>query len=147
LRGCDLNLPLREHLRLLLGIAAEDIIANIDSEQPESLIARSVGRDPDYFLHLFDELGAAGWSLAEVDQPTLSEIAPRFDKICRDCGFTVVHEADRLAVVNAQQSPPRFSHLLVTGFDGAQWPLWPLLHAAVISSREAAAVLNNPRDE
>ena len=43
--------------------------------------------------------------------------------------------------------PPRFSQLLVTGFDGAHWPLWPLLHAAVKSSREATVVLNDPRDK
>jgi len=147
LRGSGLDLPLREHLRLLLATAAEDIAANIQSEQSEPLIARSVARDPDYFLRLFDELGAAGWNLAEVDQPVLCDIAARFNKMCRDCGFTFVHEADRFAVVNAQQLPPRFSHLLVTGFDGAHWPLWPLLHAAVKSSEQATVVLNDPRDE
>jgi hypothetical protein len=147
LRGSGLSLPLREHLRLLLATAAEEIAANIDSEQSESLIARSVARDPDYFLRLFDELGAAGWNVAEVDQPVLNDIAARFDKMCRDCGFTFVHEADRLAVVKAQQLPPRFSHLLVTGFDGAHWPLWPLLHAAVKSSQQATVLLNDPRDE
>src|SRR5215813_3354846 len=53
LRGSGLKLPLREHLRLLLGIAAEEFAANIDSEQPDSLIARAAARDPDYFLRLF----------------------------------------------------------------------------------------------
>ena len=56
-------------------------------------------------------------------------------------------EADRLAVANAAKLPPRFSRLLVTGFDGAHWPLWPLLNAAVKSSQEATVVLNDPRDE
>lgn len=147
LRGSRLNLPLREHLRLLLATAAEDVARNIGNEQSGYLIARSVIRDPDYFLRFFDELGYAGWSLAEGDQPVLSEIATRFDKICRDCGFTFVHEADRLAVANAEKLPLRFSGLLVTGFDGAHWPLWPLLHAAVKSSRQATVVLNDPRDE
>ena len=85
--------------------------------------------------------------MADVDQPVLAEIATSFKKMCRDCGFAFVHEADRLATANAAKLPPRFSQLLVTGFDGAHWPLWPLLHAAVKSSREAAVVLNDPRDE
>ena len=147
LRDTALKLPLREYLRLLLAIAAEEFAADLDNEQPDSLIAKAVARDPDYFLRLFDELGAAGWGVTDVDQPVLAEIATSFKKMCRDCGFAFVHEADRLATANAAKVPPRFSQLLVTGFDGTHWPLWPLLHAAVQSSREAAVVLNDPRDE
>jgi hypothetical protein len=147
LRNSELKLPLREHLRLLLAIAAKESAASIDSQQPDSLIARAVARDPDYFLRLFDELGAAGWDVAELGQPVLAEIATQFKKMCRDCRFAFVHEADRLASTNAAKLPSRFSRLLVTGFDGAHWPLWPLLHAAVKSSQEAAVVLNDPRDE
>jgi PD-(D/E)XK nuclease superfamily len=147
MRDSGLKLPLREHLRLLLAIASEEFAADVDSVQPDSLIARAVARDPDYFLRLFDELGAAGWGVAEVDQPVLAEIATRFKKMCRDCGFAFVHEADRLATSSAEKLPPRFSQLLVTGFDGAHWPLWPLLQAAVKSAREATVVLNDPRDE
>jgi hypothetical protein len=147
LRDSGLKLPLREHLRLLLAIAAEEFVANIDSQQPDHLIARAVARDPDYFLRLFDELDAAGWDAADIDKPVLAEIATRFKKMCREYGFAFIHEADRRAVANAAKLPPQFSRLLVTGFDGAHWPLWPLLHAAVKSSREAVVVLNDPRDE
>jgi PD-(D/E)XK nuclease superfamily len=146
LRNTGLKLPMREHLRLLLAIAAEEVAANLDSQQPEALIANAVARDPDYFLRLFDELGAAGWGVPEVDQPILAEIATRFKQLCRDCGFAFIYEADRLAVTNAEKLP-RFSLLLITGFDGAHWPLWPLLHAAAKSSRETVVVLNDPRDE
>ena len=66
LRNSELKLPLREHLRLLLAIAAKESAANIDSQQPDSLIARAVARDPDYFLRLFDELGAVGRDFAEL---------------------------------------------------------------------------------
>jgi PD-(D/E)XK nuclease superfamily len=147
LRDSGLKLPLREHLRLLLGIAAEEVVANIDNRQPDFLISRAVARDPDYFLRLFDALGAAGWGVAELDQPLLAEIATSFKKMCRACGFAFVHEADRDASTNAAKLPPRFNRLLVTGFDGAHWPLWPLLHAAVKSSRETVVILNDPRDE
>jgi hypothetical protein len=147
LRDSGLKLPLREHLRLLLAIAAEDFAANIDSEQPDSPVARAVARDPDYFLRLFDELGAAGWEVAEVGQPVLAAIAAQFNKMCRECGFAFIHEADRSAAMNAAKVPARFDRLLVTGFDGAHWPLWPLLEAAVKSSDETTVILNDPRDE
>jgi hypothetical protein len=146
-RGIGLNLPLREHLRLLFAIAAERIASRIDSEHSGYLVAKSVARDPDHFLRIFDELGAAGWSLSEIEEPVLSGIATRFEELCRRCGFTFVHQADRLAVANAEKFPPQFSNLLVTGFDGAHWPLWPLLHGAVKSSERATVVLNDPRDE
>jgi len=147
LRESGLNLPLREHLRLHLAIAAKEMAAAMNSQQSGHLIAKSVARDPDYFLRSFDELSAAGWTLTEIGQPVLSEIAARFDKICRDCGFAFVHEADRLAVANAEELPPRFRSLLLAGFDGAHWPLWPLLCAAVKSSAQATVILNHPRDE
>jgi PD-(D/E)XK nuclease superfamily len=147
LLGIGVNLPLREHLRLLLAIAAEKITATIGSGESEDLVAKSVARDPDHFLRIFDELGAAGWSLSEIGEPVLTEIAASFEELCRECGFTFLHEADRLALAKAEKSPPRFSCLLIMGFDGAHWPLWPLLHAAVKSSAQATIVLNDPRDE
>jgi len=143
LRGCGLDIPLREHLRLLLAIAAEQLAG----EDPESLVAKSIARDPDHFLRVIDQLHAAGWDFDEITEPALREIAGRFAKIARDCEFTFVHEADRLAATSAEQLRPRFAHLLVVGFNGADWPLWPLLHAAVKSPAQATVVLNDPRDE
>src|SRR5206468_12380780 len=90
---------------------------------------------------------AAGWSFEEIDSPVLREIAARFEKLVRECGFTFVDEADRPATQRAQQSQPVFSNLLVFGFDAAHWPLWPLLRAATLSSIEATVILNDPRDE
>src|SRR5215831_8045853 len=147
LRGSGLNLPLREHLCLLFAIAAEKLTATIDSGQPGDLVAKSVARDPDHFLRIFDGFAAAGWSLSEIGEPVLGEIAGSFEELCHECGFTFLHEADRLALASAEKSEPRFSSLLVMGFDGAHWPLWPLLHAAVKSSAQATIVLNDPRDE
>ena len=78
LRDTGLRLPLREHLRLLLAITEQEVVANIDGQQSHPLIARAVARDPDYFLRLFDELGAAGWDVTELGEPLLDEIAERF---------------------------------------------------------------------
>jgi hypothetical protein len=149
LRGNDLKIPLREHLRLLLAITAEEFAAalNADNNSPELLIAKSVARDPDNFLRAIDQLSAAGWNLEQIEPPALREIAARFEKHVRDCGFTFVHEADRGAARGAAMLPPVFGKLLVTGFDGAHWPLWPVLRAAALSSTEATIILNDPRDE
>ncbi len=139
LRDRALKIPLREHLRLILGVAAE--------EQKESLVAKAVARDPEHFLRVIDQLSAAGWQLEEIAEPDLREIAERFAQITHACGFAFVHEADRDAVTNTETSPARFANLLVIGFDGAHWPLWPLLQAAVKSSSEATVILSDPRDE
>src|SRR5438105_5052400 len=147
LREVRLKLPLREHLRLLLAVIAEEFAAEkIDSEE-SALVATSIARDPDHFLRALDELGAAGWAFEEIDSPALGEIATRFEKQARDCDFTFVYEADRAAVRAAEKSGALFSNLLLFGFDASHWPLWPLLRAAALVSEEATIVLNDPRDE
>jgi hypothetical protein len=145
LRDINAKLPLREHLRLLLSIAAEQAAAENDPAKID--IAKSVARNPDSFLRALGQLGAAGWTFDEIASNALRDIAQRFEKIVRDCQLRFVHEADRAAVASAKKSKPRFSRLLVSGFNGAHWPLWPLLRAAATSSEEAVVVLNDPRDE
>src|SRR5256886_3239229 len=157
LREIRLTLPLREHLRLLLAVTADEFafgkihprkdgFAAANNEE-STLVAKSIARDPDHFLRALDQLGAAGWSVDEIDSPALREIAARFQQQARKCGFTFVYDADRAAVRHAEKSPPLFSHLLLFGFDAAHWPLWPLLRAAALASLEATVVLNDPRDE
>jgi hypothetical protein len=146
------NAPLREHLRLLLAIAAEGVAARSNKNQgehasPEFLIAKSIARNPDHFLRAIDQLNTAGWTSQELVDPGLGEIAGSFERIAHACRFEFVHEAHRHALVAAAESPPIFQHLLVAGFDGAHWPAWPLLRAAATASARATVVLNDPRDE
>ncbi len=146
LRRCDLQVPLREHLRLLLGVTAEQF-ASSSSDDETVLVAKSIAREPDRFLRAIDQLRAAGWALDEIDSPALRELAARFEEQVRECGFTFVHDADRVVLAAAQKFQPLFSDLLVFGFDAAHWPLWPLLHAATLSSDETCVVLSDPRDD
>src|SRR5437667_11956042 len=145
LRRCDLPVPLREHLRLLLGVTAEQFASSSDDETV--LVANSIAREPDRFLRAIDQLRAAGWALDEIDSPTLRELAARFEEQVRECGFTLVHDADRVVLADAQKFQPLFSDLLVFGFDAAHWPLWPLLHAATLSADETCVVLSDPRHD
>src|SRR5205807_6852573 len=147
LREVRLKLPLREHLRLLLAVTAEQFAAEKIDNEESALVAKSIARDPDHFLRALDQLGAAGWAFEEIDSPALREIAARFEKQARDCDFTFVYEADRPAVRAAEKSGALFSNLLLFGFDASHWPLWPLLRAAALVSEEATIVLNDPRDE
>jgi PD-(D/E)XK nuclease superfamily len=143
LRGRDLHVPLREHLRLILATTAEEF-ASKSSDDGTVLVAKSIARDADRFLRALDELRAAGWTFDEIESPALREIAARFEQRVHECGFTFVHDADRAALAQAQLL---FSNLLLFGFDAAHWPLLPLLHAATLRADEATVVLSDPRDE
>jgi hypothetical protein len=135
-------MPLREHLRLILAVTAEEF-ANKKTDDETVPVAKSIARDADRFLRALDELRVAGW-IFEIDSPALREVAARFEERVHECGFTFVNDADRTALAHAQ---PLFSNLLLFGFDAAHWPLWPLLHAATLSADEATVVLSDPRDE
>src|SRR6516162_9398765 len=54
LRGCALQVPLREHLRLLLAVTAEEF-AKSNRDDETLLIAKSIARDPDRFLRALDQ--------------------------------------------------------------------------------------------
>ncbi|HEY6111371.1 MAG TPA: hypothetical protein VIV62_02530, partial [Chthoniobacterales bacterium] len=139
--------PLREHLRLLLAMAAETIGAKHSEDVDLSAIAKSIGRSPDNLLRLFDLVSAAGWSLEQTGPAAITQILKEFLKLIRKCGFQLVHEADRSILKDASEQPPRFSALLLTGFTGAHCSLLPLLHAAVLSAHEATIVLDYPREQ
>lgn len=145
LRSRDLQLPLREHLRLLLAITAAEFAPASEKPSSGSAIAKSIARNPDNFLRALDQFRAAGFDLKYLQPQLLAQIAIRFEKRVHDCGFTFVHEADAALARASDES--EFSDLLVAGFDGAQWPLWPLLRGAVRRSDRSTIVLNDPRDE
>jgi hypothetical protein len=150
----ETHLALREHLRLLLSITAEECMKLPEDPairakrmlDADFLAAKSVARAPDHLLRTIDQLGAAGWDFSAVELPALREIATRFEERLADCGFELIHTADRRALDQALASPPLFANILITGFNGTHWALWPLLKAAVISAKEATVLLDDPRD-
>jgi len=143
LRDTELHLPLREHLRLLLAIAAEQALdAGAEAEQ---LAAKSAIRTPAHLLRAIDRFETAGWNF-EVGLSAFRPIIDRFRHELRTCGFELTGEFDRNLARRAPTQPPQISHLLITGFDGAHWPYWPLLRAAVDSAENALIVLNDPSD-
>ncbi len=141
------SLPLREHLRLLLAIAAESVTSRTSEDVDLAAIAKSISRSPDNLLRVFDQVSAAGWDFQSTGAPAIREIAQVFQDLVRQCQFQLVHEADRDALAAAMSAPPRFSHLLLIGFTAKHWPLWPLLQASVSSASHATVVLEYPREQ
>jgi hypothetical protein len=151
----EMRLPLREHLRLLLSIAAEECMELPEDPalrekrmlEADFLAAKSVARAPDHLLRAIDQLGAAGWDFSAVELPALREVEARFQKHVARCGFELIHTSDLRAARNAGKADPLFANILVAGFNGAHWPLWQLLRAGVSAAEQATVLLDDPRDE
>jgi len=141
------SLSLREHLRLVLAIAAESAASRISANVDLAAIAKSISRSPDNLLRTFDQVSAAGLNFQDIGAPAVREIIQEFQDLVRQCEFKLVHEADRDALAAAKSAPPRFSDLLSIGFTAKHWPLWPLLQAAVSFAKRATVVLEYPREQ
>ncbi len=152
LRDSASRLPSDEHLRLLMSAAAEEVAgqhegANTDNDRAICAAAGSVARAPDHLLHAIGKLGAAGWNFEDAGPLLLQPIADKFRQLVQGCGFQLISDADRSALDRISQSRAVFADLLLCGFDGSHWPLWPLLRSAAMSSEQATVVLRDPRDE
>ena len=141
------SLPLREHLRLLLAMAAESVSAENPPDADFNAIAKSISRAPDNLLRAFDQVSAAGWNFDNIGPTATHEIIKRFRNLVRNCGFQMVHEADRDSVKIAASQSPRFNEILMIGFTAAHWPLLPLLQAAALAAKRATIVLEYPREQ
>lgn len=138
--------PPREHLRLLLALAAEAQLNLSTLSEPDRLAAVSVRRTPDHLLHLLEQLSAAGADFNSVDLPAFRPVVRKFFTNLAGAQFDLFPEADRKAFARTKRAAPCISHLLVAGFHGAHWPLLHLLRAAVQAAENATVVLQHPRE-
>ncbi|MEI9893601.1 MAG: PD-(D/E)XK nuclease family protein [Chthoniobacter sp.] len=136
------QIPLREHLRLLLATAAERVAASANTEASASVTAA-----PDQLLKAIDLIGQAGWDFTTAGPRQLQPIVAEFRRLLADAGFQLVHDADRAVLAGARRAEPLFEHLFVIGFHAFHWPLWPLLEAAVRLAESATVCLTEPRQE
>ena len=139
--------PAREHLRLLLALASEQLLADTTLPEAERLAAISVRRTPDHLLRLIEQLSAAGSDFQDVDLPAFRPVVRKFRAHLKATQFEIFPESDRRALAHAGRAAPALGKLLITGFHGGHWPLWNLLRAALQSSQSATVILQNPRDE
>ncbi len=132
-----------EHLRLLLAIAASEMEDRPD--ESEALAAKAVARAPALLLRALDRLETAGWKFQELGLSSFAPVVQRFNELLRKCGFVLPGETDRRRLQQAARVR-EFSHVLITGFDGAHWAEWFLLRAAVELAENATIVLEEPRE-
>jgi hypothetical protein len=142
------TLPLREHLRLLLAVAAEEILRESAEQESnaDELAAKAVVRAPDHLLRTLDRLEIAGWSFDALQLASFQPIVRRFREYLRACDFSLVAQFDREAMAQSADRPPIFANLLIAGFDAAHWSHWFLLRAAVAAAENAMVVLEYPRE-
>ncbi len=138
--------PPREHLRLLLALAAEEQLAVRSLSEAERLAAVSVRRTPDHLLHLLEQLSAADSDFQKIDLPAFRPVVRKFRAHLAAARFDLFPEADRKTLARSERTAPLISHLLIAGFNGAHWPLWQLLCAAVHAAKSATVVLQYPRE-
>jgi hypothetical protein len=138
--GADdrVQLPNPADLRLLLAIAA--------AESPHDPTAKSVARSPGPLLRALDRLEIAGWKFDRLALGSFVPLVRRFEQLMKQCRFALSGEVDRQRWQQARTNAPKFSDILVTGFDGAHWANWFLLRAAVAWSENATVVLEEPHD-
>jgi hypothetical protein len=133
-----------EHLRLLLAIAACEMEDRRD--QSEALVARAVDRAPALLLRALNRLETAGWKFEELGLPSFTPLVQRFNELLEKCDFFLPGRMDQKRLQQAANGQPKFSRVLITGFDGAHWREWFLLRTAVELAENATIVLEEPRE-
>src|SRR5204863_1362666 len=78
----------REHLRLLLAIAAEQ------ENDGDNLAAKAVLRAPDQLLRALERLEIAGWDFEKVGPSPFHPIVKRFREELGACGFSLTGQFD-----------------------------------------------------
>lgn len=133
-----------DHLRLLLAIAASEMEDR--PNESEALAAKAVARAPALLLRALNRLETAGWKLQELGLPSFAPVVQRFNELLEKCGFVLSGETDRRRLQQAARGRRKFSHVLISGFDGAHWAEWFLLRTAVELAENATIVLEEPRE-
>src|SRR5262249_41160360 len=133
-----------EHLCLLLAIAASEMEDRFN--ESEALAAKAVARAPTLLLRALDRLETAGWKFEELALPSFAPVVQRFNELLKKCDFVLPGETDRRRLQKAARGERKFSHALITGFDGAHWGDWFLLRAVVELAENTTIVLEEPRE-
>ncbi len=133
-----------EQLRLLLAIAATEMEDR--PNESEALAAKAVARAPALLLRALDRLETAGWKFEELALPSFAPVIQRLNELLKKCDFVLPVEIDRRRLQKAAGGERKFSHVLITGFDGAHWGDWFLLRAVVELAENATIVLEEPRE-
>ncbi|MFN2477222.1 MAG: hypothetical protein ABR526_12885, partial [Chthoniobacterales bacterium] len=88
----------REDLRLLLGVAAEQTLADKDDDDldDEGRAAKAVVRAPAHLWQTLERLASAGWSFDQLRLGSFQPIVTRFREHLKQTGLELLADADRL---------------------------------------------------
>jgi PD-(D/E)XK nuclease superfamily len=93
-----------------------------------------------------NRLETAGWKFEELGLPSFAPVVQRFNELLKKCGFVLRGESERSRSQQPTHRRREFSHVLISGFDGAHWAEWFLLRTAVELANNATIVLEEPRE-
>ncbi len=131
-------LALREDLRLLLSVAAENL-------KPSNPVAQSVAADPGGLLGAWDAVQGAGLDYKSLSGKTIRTIAGLLEEMLEEAGLWSTQKADWELAKVQRSTKPGLAALLVWGFGAKHWPLFPLLKAGVMAAESAHVCLNPGR--
>ncbi len=131
-----------ELLRLLLAIAASEMEDR--PNESEALAAKAVARAPGPLLRALDRLETAGWKFEALGLPSFAPVVQRFNELLKKCDFVLRGESDRSRLQRPTRGRREFSHVLISGFDGAHWAEWFLLRSAVELAKALRSCSKNP---
>jgi hypothetical protein len=133
-------------MRLLAATIGEEAELSASNESAKK-VAGAVAGSPDAFLRAYQQLDQAGWEPVQHLPGSLREIARAYGDRLAQAGFHRIPEVDWELKSAVRSATPVYSQMLVVGFDGAHWPLFPLLSAAAHAAEETAVLLTEPREE
>ncbi len=130
----------REELQLILSSIASNFFgAN------EDLIARAIEGNPALLLRILDMLDGAGLHARIFEGlEEVANLAEAFYAALEKQELRTVSATDRLLASRERAS--QFKSLLIFGFHGAHWPLFPLLAAAGRAAEKLEVLFDAPRD-
>lgn len=149
---------LLEHLDGAPSIIQESnaglLLSALAAQQEDEPVMRSIAADPGALLQTVEKLLRACGNLEPLEGPAVRRLAEQWLSLLQEAGLILTAQADHWLLEQTHTSDsgqtanrvePVIDSLLVYGFDGSRWPLWPLLFACARFAKETTVCLVQPR--
>lgn len=133
------------------GLASREVLHLLLSQSAAACggegVAASVASDPSALMRALDELAGAGWGWEEVSGGAgVRAVVGEFRRRLEGTGLWTAQRCDwELAERAERVGPGAIRSLLIHGFSGTSWPLWPLLLAGARCADEVLVTVACPR--
>jgi len=106
--------------------------------ESEALAAKAVARAPAPLLRALDRLETAGWKFEELGLPSFAPVVHRFNELLKNAGLYFAARVTEIVCNSPHVAGKNFSHVLISGFDGAHWAEWFFFSCAARSTWQKA---------